>query len=451
MAKKTAKVDAVDIDEALVLINAQFGQGTIRRLGDSAIVKVPVASTGLLSLDRTIGPGGLPRGKTVELYGPESSGKTTLALQILAESQKMGKCAYIDAEHALDPQYAARLGVDVDNLLFSQPDSGEQALEICNMLIKAGGVVCIIIDSVAALTPRAEIEGEIGDISVGGQARMMGQAMRMLTARASKQLTTLIFINQIREKVGVLYGSPETVPGGRALKFFASVRLDVRRRTPIKDGTQQIGAKTQIKVVKNKVGRPFVSTEVSMYFGEGFSRELDLMEVAADLNVLQLNGSHYTYQGEILGQGKDKVRGHLLDHSDVFQEIWDECRQVLWNDQKTFEDPTPDVPIESLPESLEDLPDEDVLPSTTVLEITLEEQPPETLPNVPLEPTADEVFAVRDWYAARANKMIASGSAARELALDPEIALQACRSLAQSGILDDMGKENSKMFIFKTT
>lgn len=454
MAKKEA-AEQKDLSATLADLEKKFGLGAVRRLGDSSIVRVPVISTGLLSLDRTIGPGGIPRGRTVELYGPESSGKTTLALQILAESQKLGPCAYIDAEHAIDPVYAQHLGVNVDELLFSQPDYGEQALEICNSLIKTGEVVCIIIDSVAALTPRAELEGEVGDTTVGAQARMMGQALRMITGRANKSQTTVVFINQIREKVGVLYGSPETVPGGRALKFFASLRLDVRRRDQIKDGGDPIGANTEIKIPKNKVGRPFVSTSVKMFFGDGFSKEMDLLSQAVDLGVVQVSGSHHTYQGEMLGQGVAKAAQFLRDNPVSYDAIMRDCRNELWGGTAEYE--ATDEPVdEDIPESLDDLPDEEAVPEEERVSATAEY---ETNASASSNGHVDEAdatqyvgideFAIRDWFAERAGKLIAAGTAARELHMDPALVLQVCRKLAAAGGLDDAGKPDGKMFASK--
>ncbi|MBW3603188.1 MAG: recombinase RecA [Actinobacteria bacterium] len=308
---------------ALGQIERQFGKGAIMRMNDESIVRVPAIATGALSLDVALGIGGLPRGRVVELYGPESSGKTTVALHAIAEAQRAGGiAAFIDAEHALDPTYAAGLGVDVESLLVSQPDTGEQALEITDMLVRSGAVDLIVIDSVAALTPRAEIEGEMGDAHVGLQARLMSQALRKLAGTLNKSHTCAVFINQIREKVGVFFGSPETTPGGRALKFYSSVRLDVRRIESLKDGTDFIGNRVRVKVVKNKVAPPFKLAEFDILFGEGISREGSILDMGVEQGLIRKAGAWFTYNGEQLGQGRERAREFLREHDDVAAEIY---------------------------------------------------------------------------------------------------------------------------------
>ena len=304
-------------------IEKRFGKGSIMRFGDGgAHLEVEAIPTGALALDAALGIGGVPRGRIIEIYGPESSGKTTLSLEILAEAQAMGGVvAFIDAEHALDPGYAARLGVDIDEVLISQPDTGEDALEICDMLVRSGAIDVIVIDSVAALVPRAEIEGEIGDSSVGLQARLMSQALRKLAGSLSKSKTTCIFINQLREKIGVMFGNPETTTGGRALKFFASVRMDIRRVESIKKGTDVIGNRVRVKVVKNKVAAPFKQAEFDIMYGEGISKEGCILDMAADENIVQKSGSWYTYGGERLGQGRDAAKQFLKENPTLMQEI----------------------------------------------------------------------------------------------------------------------------------
>ena len=300
------------LDMALGQIEKQFGKGSIMRMGDNINMGIEAIPTGALSLDLALGIGGLPRGRIVEIFGPESSGKSTLAMHVVAEAQRNGGiCAYIDAEHAMDPVYAKAIGVNVDDLLISQPDTGEQALEIADMLIRSGALDMIVIDSVAALTPRAEIEGEMGDTHVGLQARLMSQALRKLTGTLNKSDTIAVFINQLREKIGVLYGSPETTPGGRALKFYSSVRLDIRRIETIKDGAEMIGNRTRVKVVKNKVSRPFQQAEFDIMYGTGISREGSLLDVAVDLGFIKKSGAWFTYEGEQLGQGRENAKAFL--------------------------------------------------------------------------------------------------------------------------------------------
>ena len=315
---------------ALGQIERQFGKGSVMRMGEHVDMGIEAIPTGALSLDLALGIGGLPRGRIVELFGPESSGKSTLAMHVVAEAQRNGGiCAYIDAEHAMDPTYARAIGVNVDDLLISQPDTGEQALEIADMLIRSGAIDVIVIDSVAALTPRAEIEGEMGDSHVGLQARLMSQALRKLTGTLSKSNTVAIFINQLREKIGVQWGNPETTPGGRALKFYSSVRLDIRRTESIKDGAEVIGNRTRVKVVKNKVGRPFQMAEFDIMFGTGISREGSLLDVAVDLGLIKKSGAWFTYEGEQLGQGRENVKTFLQESPQLMAEIDDRVRQQL--------------------------------------------------------------------------------------------------------------------------
>jgi recombination protein RecA len=307
-----------NLQMALVQIERQFGKGSIMKMGDAADRKIEVIPTGALSMDLALGVGGVPRGRIVELYGTESSGKTTLALHIIAEAQRNGGiAAFIDAEHALDPIYAKAIGVDIDELLISQPDTGEQALEITDMLIRSGALDVIVIDSVAALVPRAEIEGEMGDTHVGLQARLMSQALRKLTGNLSKTRTTAIFINQLREKIGVMFGSPETTPGGRALKFYSSVRLEVRRVETIKDGTESIGNRVRVKVSKNKVASPFRQAEFDIVFGHGISREGSLLDVAVDQGVVKKSGAWFTFEGDQLGQGRENAKRFLRENPEV--------------------------------------------------------------------------------------------------------------------------------------
>src|SRR5436190_590774 len=318
------------IDLALVNMEKQFGKGTILRLGSKAVVPVSVISSGSISLDNALGVGGFPRGRVIEIFGPESSGKTTIALQVIAEAQKAGgTAAFIDAEHALDPLYAKQLGVDVDNLLVSQPDHGEQALEITSALVATGAVEIVVIDSVAALVPKAELEGEMGDSHMGLHARLMSQALRKLTGVVSRCETCLIFINQVREKIGVVFGNPETTTGGRALKFYASVRLEVRRIGALKDGDSMIGNRTRAKVVKNKVAAPFREAEFDIIYGEGVSREGDLLDLAAANNIVEKSGSWYAFGGERIGQGRDNARVVLKENPDKLARIDRELRKLL--------------------------------------------------------------------------------------------------------------------------
>jgi recombination protein RecA len=323
------------IDLALVAMDKQFGRGTVLRLGADNVVPVAVISSGCLSLDSALGVGGLPRGRVIEVFGPESSGKTTLALQVIAQAQKIGgSAAFIDAEHALDPIYARKLGVDVDNLLVSQPDTGEQALEITAALVQCGAIDVVVVDSVAALVPKAELEGEMGDSHVGLHARLMSQALRKLTGVVSRTNTCMIFINQIREKIGVMFGSPETTTGGRALKFYSSVRLDVRRIGALKDGETVIGNRTKVKVVKNKVASPFREAEFDILYGEGASREGDLIDLGVAKNVVEKSGSWFSFHGERLGQGRENSRVFLKEHPEMAQKLDDELRTALGLSQK---------------------------------------------------------------------------------------------------------------------
>lgn len=311
-----------ELETAIAGIEKQFGKGSIFRLGDKPDIKIDSIPTGCLSLDLAIGVGGLPRGRIIEVYGPESGGKTTLTLHVIAEAQRLGgKCAFIDAEHALDTTYASRLGVDVDNLFVSQPDNGEQALEITEALIRSGDVDVVVVDSVAALVPKAELEGEMGDAQMGLQARLMSQAMRKLTAVVSKSNTVLIFINQIREKIGVMFGNPETTTGGRALKFYASVRIDIRKITAIKDGDSAVGARTRAKVVKNKVGIPFKEAEFDLIYGEGISAEGDLIDAGLTTGVLMKSGSWIQLDGKNIGQGREKTRIFLRENPEIRSKI----------------------------------------------------------------------------------------------------------------------------------
>src|SRR5579871_559920 len=318
------------LEAALVQIERQFGKGSVMRLGEQARVPVDVIPTGSIALDVALGLGGLPRGRIVEVYGPESSGKTTVALHALANAQKAGGiAAFIDAEHALDPSYAQKLGVDTDALLVSQPDTGEQALEIMDMLIRSGAIDVVVIDSVAALVPKAEIEGEMGDSHVGLQARLMSQALRKITGAVSNTKTTAIFINQLREKVGVMFGSPETTTGGKALKFYASVRLDIRRIETLKDGTEAVGNRTRIKVVKNKMAPPFKQAEFDILYGVGISREGSLIDLGVEQGIVRKAGAWYTYEGDQLGQGKENARNFMRDNPDVANEIEKKIKEKL--------------------------------------------------------------------------------------------------------------------------
>ncbi len=317
------------LEAALGQIEKQFGKGSVMRMGESLTMGIEAISTGAMSLDLALGVGGLPRGRIVELYGPESSGKSTLALHVVAEAQRNGGvAAYIDAEHAMDPVYASAIGVDIDELLISQPDTGEQALEIADMLIRSGAIDVIVIDSVAALTPRAEIEGDMGDSHVGLQARLMSQALRKITGTLSKSKTIALFINQLREKIGVIYGSPEVTPGGRALKFYSSVRLDIRRVESIKDGSEMVGNRTRVKVVKNKCAPPFRTAEFDIMYGKGISREGSILDVAVDLAIVKKSGAWYTYEGEQLGQGRENAKQFLRDSPELVVELDERIRQA---------------------------------------------------------------------------------------------------------------------------
>ncbi len=318
------------IEVALLQIEKQFGKGSIMRLGDKEAISIPTISTGALSIDAALGIGGVPRGRVVEIFGPESSGKTTLALHIIAEAQKAGgMAAFIDAEHALDPEYARKLGVNIDNLLVSQPDSGEQALEIAEMLIRSGAIDLVVIDSVAALVPKAELEGEMGDSHMGLQARLMSQAMRKLTGIVSRSATCLLFINQIREKIGVMFGSNEVTTGGRALKFYSSVRMEIRREMPIKEGDQTVGNRTKVKVVKNKLAPPFKIAEFDIIYGEGISREGDLLDLGTIHAVIEKSGAWFSFKDTRLGQGRENVKKFLRDNSDISKEVEDQVRLKL--------------------------------------------------------------------------------------------------------------------------
>ena len=320
------------LESVFSVIEKEYGTGSIMKLGDANSVDVEVIPTGSLTLDMALGVGGLPRGRVIEIYGPESSGKTTVALHVVAEAQKMGgEAAFIDAEHALDPVYAKKLGVDIDNLIVAQPDTGEQALDIAEALVRSGALDVIVVDSVAALVPKAEIDGEMGDSHVGLLARLTSQALRKLTAVISKSGTVVIFINQLREKVGVMYGNPETTPGGRALKFFSSVRLDVRRGEVIKNGTELIGNKTKVKVVKNKVAPPFKTAEFDILYGEGISKEGNILDFAVENNIIKKSGAWFSYNGEKIGQGRDNVRKYMVENKEFTAEIDRQVRELLKN------------------------------------------------------------------------------------------------------------------------
>ena len=316
------------LDVALGQIDKQFGKGSVMRMGDRPAMNIRSIPTGAMALDLALGVGGLPRGRIVEVYGPESSGKSTLAMHVVAEAQRNGGiCAYIDAEHAMDPVYAKAIGVNIDDLLISQPDTGEQALEIADMLIRSGALDVLVVDSVAALTPRAEIEGEMGDSHVGLQARLMSQALRKLTGTLSRSDTIALFINQLREKIGVIYGSPEVTPGGRALKFYSSVRLDIRRIESIKDGGEIVGSRTRVKVVKNKCAPPFKQCEFDIGFGQGISREGSLIDVGTTIGIVKKSGAWYTYEGEQLGQGRENAKQFLKEHPELMVELDDRIRR----------------------------------------------------------------------------------------------------------------------------
>jgi recombination protein RecA len=329
MAIADERTKAVEL--ALAQIEKQFGKGSIVRLGSrEALMPIAVISTGSISFDAALGVGGIPRGRVIEVFGPESSGKTTVTLQIIAEAQRNGGlAAFVDAEHALDPGYAKKLGVDVDNLLVSQPDSGEQALEITEALVRSGAIDVLVVDSVAALVPKAELDGEMGDSHMGLQARLMSQALRKLTGTVSKSRTALIFINQIREKIGVMFGNPETTTGGRALKFYSSVRVDIRRIAAVKEGDTVVGSRTKVKIVKNKVAAPFREAEFDILYGEGISREGDVLDLAVANNIVEKSGAWYSYAGERIGQGRENTRGFLKENKDVFAKMDAELRNKL--------------------------------------------------------------------------------------------------------------------------
>jgi len=326
------------VKTAMVQIERQFGKGSIMKLGSGTIIDVPVISTGSLALNKALGIGGLPRGRVIEIYGPESSGKTTLALHAVAEAQKQGGVvAFIDAEHALDTSYARKLGVNCDDLLVAQPDTGEQALEIADMLVRSGALDIIVIDSVAALVPRAEIEGEMGDSHMGLQARLMSQALRKLTGTISKTMTAVIFINQIRMKIGVVFGNPETTTGGNALKFYSSVRLDIRRIGAIKDGQEMVGNRTRVRVVKNKMAPPFTEAEFDILYGEGISRTADLIDTGVMAGIIEKSGSWYSYDGERVGQGRRNAQNFLKDNPDIFNSVFNKVKEALGLSKKKQE------------------------------------------------------------------------------------------------------------------
>jgi recombination protein RecA len=319
-----------NLEQAIAQIEKTFGKGSIMKLGDVADQHVDVIPTGCLPLDLALGIGGIPRGRIIEIYGPESSGKTTVSLHIIAEAQKMGgTAAFIDAEHALDPVYAARLGVDIKNLYVSQPDTGEQGLEICESLVRSGSVDIVVIDSVAALTPKAEIDGEMGDSHVGLQARLMSQALRKLAGITNKTKTCVVFINQLREKVGVMFGNPETTPGGKALKFYSSIRLDVRKGEVIKDGTDSVGARTKVKVVKNKMAPPFKTAEFDIVFGQGISKSGCLLDMAIEHDVIQKSGAWFSYNGEKIGQGKENTKAYLENNPDFYAQVEAQVKDLI--------------------------------------------------------------------------------------------------------------------------
>jgi len=330
------------LETAMAQVERQFGKGSIMKLGSKPIMEVPVISTSSLNLDKALGIGGLPRGRVVEIFGPEASGKTTLALHAVAEAQKTeGIAAFVDAEHALDIGYAKRLGVNCDELLVAQPDTGEQALEITDMLVRSGAIDVLVIDSVAALVPRAEIEGEMGDSHMGLQARLMSQALRKLTGTIGKTMTTVIFINQIRMKIGVVFGNPETTTGGNALKFYSSVRLDIRRIGAIKDGQEVVGNRTRVRVVKNKMAPPFTEAEFDITYGEGISKTGDLIDVSVNAGVVDKSGSWYSYQGERIGQGRENVKRFLSENKDIYDDIYQKSREALGLVKKETEEETP--------------------------------------------------------------------------------------------------------------
>ena len=363
MSDETRKTDTDGkrkaLDSTLAHIERQFGKGAVMRLGDGERVRVPAISTGSMSVDVALGVGGVPRGRVVEVYGPESGGKTTLALHVIAEAQAAGGvAAFVDAEHALDPSYAEALGVDVGELLVSQPDTGEQALEITELLVRSGAVDVVVVDSVAALVPRAEIEGEMGDAHVGLQARLMSQALRKLTSVLAKSSTTAVFINQIREKIGVMYGNPETTPGGRALKFYASVRMEVRRKGDVKVGADKVGNRVRVKVTKNKVAPPFREAEIEIMFGRGIDRVGDLLTIASDVGVVEKSGSWFAYGETRLGQGKEKAGEYLGEHPEVMQEIRERVTKHLKGEASAAAD-------EAAPDGAPDADDPDATPGAT--------------------------------------------------------------------------------------
>jgi recombination protein RecA len=333
------------LETAMTQVERQFGKGSIMKLGSQPVVRVPVISTGALSLDKALGIGGLPRGRVVEIFGPESSGKTTLALHAVAEAQRRdGIAAFIDAEHALDTIYAKKLGVNCEELLVSQPDTGEQALEIADMLVRSGAIDVLVIDSVAALVPRAEIEGEMGDSHMGLQARLMSQAMRKLTGTIGKTMTTVIFINQIRMKIGVVFGNPETTTGGNALKFYSTVRLDIRRIGAIKDGQEVVGNRTRVRVVKNKLAPPFMEAEFDIMYGEGISRTGDLIDMGVEAEIVDKSGSWYSYNGERIGQGRENVKRFLNENTDICDDIYQKVREAAGlSEKKSDETPVEEV------------------------------------------------------------------------------------------------------------
>ncbi|MDD6931263.1 MAG: recombinase RecA [Eubacteriales bacterium] len=363
VTQKTGDERKTALDNAIARIEKDFGKGSVMKLGESQKMQVEVIPTGCLSLDFALGVGGLPKGRIIEIYGPESSGKTTLALHTVAEAQKAGGiAAFIDAEHALDPVYARALGVDIDNLYVSQPDNGEQALDICEALVRSGAIDIVVIDSVAALVPKAEIEGDMGDSHVGLQARLMSQALRKLAGVIAKTNAVAVFINQLREKVGVVYGNPEVTTGGKALKFYASVRIDIRKGEPIKDGTQLIGNRAKIKIVKNKVAPPFRSCTVDMLYGQGISRAGELLDMAVEKDLIVKSGAWYSYQGQRIGQGRDNARKYLEENPQVFDELLKIVRDEFMNGEGVpleiggNENDTPETEAEgaSLAEAVED-------------------------------------------------------------------------------------------------
>ena len=374
-SKKTRRDDAdgrqAALNAVMDQVEKQFGKGSLMRLGDRPMANIETISTGSLSLDIALGIGGLPCGRIVEIYGPESSGKTTLTLEVIAQAQKMGKnCFFIDAEHALDPEYARKLGVDIDNLYLSQPDTGEQALEICDMVVRSGAMDVVVIDSVAALTPKAEIEGDMGESHVGLQARLMSQALRKLTASIQTANCLVIFINQIRMKIGVMFGNPETTTGGNALKFYASVRLDIRRTGSVKDGDQVIGNDTRVKVVKNKLAPPFKTAEFVIYYGEGVSKESEIVDLGVKLGFISKSGAWFSYKGEKIGQGRQNTVSYLKENKAVSDEIEKLIREKLLNsttyeatvgveDERAVSDDAPAAPELEEPENADDMSFED--------------------------------------------------------------------------------------------